>query len=402
MPTFSYRVAREDGRVLEELAAADNEAALRERLVGEGYVVFSVTQAAGLATPTLFAKKGISARDFLVFNQELMTLLKVGVPIMKVFDILTDRPGHPHFLATLRAVQSRIRAGGIIADALAEHPTFFSALYVSSIRAGEKSGNLVEVIGRFMGYQRRVIEVKKKVVAALAYPAFLLSFSSLVLVFMVLFVMPKFAEIYGESGTQLPGLTRALLSFADSVRGGGFIGWIVGGGVAAFALWQGYHHPVGRRWADRAVLRMPLVGSILCRHDQVRIARTLSSLLKSGIPLVGALQIVSDAMLNASVREKLEGVTDAIRAGGALAPALAQTGLFPRISTEMIGVGEVTSALEEMLNDVAGFHEEELDLYLARVTTWVEPILLLVVGSLIAVVLIAMYLPIFNLAGVAQ
>jgi len=402
MPTFSYRVAREDGRVLEARAAADNEAALRERLVGEGYVVFSVTQAAGLATPPLFAKKGISARDFLVFNQELMTLLKVGVPIMKVFDILTDRPGHPHFLAALRAVQNRIRAGGGIADAMAEEPTFFSALYVSSLRAGEKSGNLVEVIGRFMAYQRRVIDVKKKVVAALAYPTFLLTFGMLVLLFLVLFVMPKFAEVYADSDAELPGITRALLAFTDSVRGGGFIGWIVGGGVAAFALWRGYQQPAGRRWADRVILRVPLVGPILRRNDQVRIARTLSSLLKSGIPLVGALQIVSDAMLNASVREKLEGVTDAIRAGGALAPALAQTGLFPRISTEMIGVGEVTSALEEMLNDVAGFHEEELDLYLARVTTWVEPVLLLAVGSLIAVVLVAMYLPIFNLAGVVQ
>ncbi len=402
MPTFSYRVALGDGQVLETRAASENEAALRERLAGEGYVVLSVTEAAGLARVTLFAKKGISARDFLVFNQELMTLLKAGLPIMKVFDILTDRPGHHHFLAALRAVQNRIREGGVIADAMAEHPTFFSALYVSSMRAGEKSGNLVEVISRFMGYQRRVIDVKKKVVAALAYPSFLLAFGGLVLMFLIVFVMPKFADMYADSGAELPGLTRVLLRLADSVRGGGFIGWIVGIVVAAVALWQGYHHPVGRRWADRVILHVPLVGTILRRHDQVRITRTLSSLLKSGIPLVGALQIVADAMLNASVRERLEGVTAAVRAGGALAPALAQTGLFPRISTEMIGVGEMTSALEEMLNDVAFFHEEELDLYLARVSTWVEPILLLAVGSLIAVVLVAMYLPIFNLAGVAQ
>ncbi len=401
MPSFTYRVARSDGAVMARRADSDNEAALRERLEGEGYLVLSIAEAAHLPAPTWFEKKGVSPRDFLAFNQELMVLLKAGLPIMKILDILMERGGRTAFSDALKAVQKDIREGGTIADAMAKHPAFFPEIYVSSLGAGEKSGNLVEVIGRFMAYQRRVIDVRKKVTAALAYPTFLLSFGILVLSFLLVFVMPKFSEMYAQASADLPWLTRALLGFVASVRGH-IVLWAGGGILVVFLLWKGYQHPSGRALFDRVLLHIPIVGPIVRRHYLIQITRTLSTVLKSGIPLVGALKIMSDAMTSRSVRDRLAGVSDAVRSGGGLASALAKTDLFPRLSTEMIGVGEQTSALEEMLNDVGGFHEEELDLYLARVTTWVEPILLLGVGAIIAVILIAMYLPIFNLAGTVQ
>jgi type IV pilus assembly protein PilC len=401
MPSFSYRVAKEDGTVLERRVASENEGVLRGQLTGEGYLILSIAEVSkGCSLPS-FSRRGVSARNFLAFNQELMTLLKAGLPILKIMDILMERRGEHGFSEALTAVREEVRNGTTIADAMEKQPDFFSEIYVSSLRAGEKSGNLIEVIGRFMAYQRRVLEVQKKVKGAFAYPAFLVIFSVLVLSFLITFVLPKFTAMYADSGSELPALTRALLGFVQVLKDHGIVilGIIA---LAAFGGHRAYQSRWGRERLDRIIMQIPGLGPIVQRHYLIRISRTLSTVLKSGIPLVAALKILTDAMDNRRVRDKMESVVASVRAGGGLAPALAQTSLFPRLSIEMISVGEQTSAIEEMLDNVAGFHEEELDLYLGRVTTWVEPILLLAVGAMIAVILMAMYLPIFSLSGVVQ
>ncbi len=399
MPAFTYRIAQSDGRVTAQKIDAESAIALRRRLEAEGHLVLSVAQSG--ASLVLFEKKTISTRDFLAFNQKFAVLLRAGLPIIKILDILIEGSHQPVLAQALRGVQQGIREGHGIAEALSRYPKIFPEIYAASIAAGEKSGNLIEVIRRFMAYQRRVIDVRKKVVAALAYPSFLIVFASLVLLFLILYIMPKFSGIYAEAGAALPGLTRILLDFVDSLREYR-VAWFAGVVTVSLALGWGYRSREGRALLDRTIMRFPIVGPIVQRHYLIRITRTLSTVLKSGIPLVSSLRILLDSLESPSLRARMSVVVDAVSAGGKLAQALATTALFPRISIEMIGVGEQTAALEDMLNDVAEFHEEELDLYLARVTTWIEPVLLLGVGALIAIILMAMYLPIFNLAGVVQ
>jgi type IV pilus assembly protein PilC len=398
MARFLYRVAKGDGTIVARQEEAESEALLRSRLEGEGYLVLSISKAIGLSLPLLSFQRRLPPRDFLVFNQELMVLLKAGLPIMKIFDVLVERGSQPGFVEALKAVQRDIRSGSAMSDAMAKHPGYFSDLYVSSLRAGEKSGNLVEVITRFMDYQKKILEVKKKVTGALAYPSFLLVIGFGVLGFLLIYVMPSFSEIYEGSKMELPLFTRILLGVVRFIKGNILLLLVASLGFGMF-LWSLYQSGWGRAQADRLALAVPFIKPIVRRHHLIRISRTLSTILKSGIPLVEAIRMVASSMTNRVVRLEVERAGEAVKGGVGISAALSQIDLFPKISTEMIAVGESTGSLEEMLGQVANFHEEELDLYLSRVTTWVEPVLLLSIGSLVALILIAMYLPIFHLAG---
>jgi type IV pilus assembly protein PilC len=281
---------------------------------------------------------------------------------------------------------------------MAKERGYFPELYTSSLRAGEKSGNLLEIIGRYIDYQRKLLAVRKKVVAALAYPSFLLGVGLGVMVFLLIYVMPSFSEIYRDANTELPSLTRVLLSLVTFLRAH-LITLLALVALGAVGARLAYHQRWGRRTYDLSMLRIPLIRAILLKHYIIRIARTLGAVLKSGIPLVPALEMTREAMANGVVAERIEQATDRVKEGVSLSNALAETDLMPRMVIEMISVGEATGALEEMLLQVADFHEDELDLYLSRVTTWVEPALLLLMGGVIAIILIAMYLPVFHLAG---
>lgn len=398
MPLFSYRIAKPDGTIQERQAEAEDAVALRGRLEEEGNLVLSISESIGFSLPDFPLKRKISPHEFLIFNQEFVALLRAGLPIMKILDLLSERGDQPGFAAALKDVQREVRGGGTIADAMSRHPVYFPPLYVSSLRAGEKSGNLVEVLGRFMEYQKKVLEVRKKVLAALAYPAFLLVVGIGVLGFLLTYVMPSFSELYADSQVELPLITRFLLGLVDFLRQY-FLAILLGLVLAGLLLWRLLCSAWGRAVSDRLALQAIFLGPIIKRHHLIRIARTLSTVLKSGIPLVDSLTIVGAAMTNQLVARQIGKVGGEVRGGVALALAFSKVALFPRMSTEMIAVGETTGSLEEMLQEVANFHEDELDLYLSRVATWVEPILLLLIGSLVAVILIAMYLPIFNLAG---
>ena len=400
MPLFSFRVAKADGTILQQWAEAEDEGVLRERLEAEGFLVLAISPSQAQAPP-LVLRRGISARDFLTFNHELRVLLKAGLPIMKVMDILTEGQWKPTFSEALKGVRQAVREGSAISEAMTKYPAFFPTLYIASLQAGERSGNLVEVIERFMIYQRKLIALRKKVFAALAYPSFLLLFGGGVLAFLIFYVIPTFSEVYAGAEQSLPFVTRLLLGVVHATRVS-VLFWLPGGLLGLFLLHRAYQSERGRAFYDRIILRLPIVGPIVQRNYLIRITRTLSTILKSGMPVVGALRIMRDGMDNGTIRRQLAAVDDEIRRGGKLAAAFSHIGFLPKITIEMIGVGEMTGALEEMLNEVADFHEEEMDLYLSRVTTWIEPALLLVVGLVIAFVLVAMYLPIFQLAGTIQ
>lgn len=402
MPTFVCRIGKPDGTVLEERLEAEDEADARLRLDRRGVVVFGVKPTGRLHafSPRLAAPfhRGLTSAEFLVFNQELLVLIKAGLPIMRALDILAGRSGHPTFQRVLGDVREQVRGGSSLADGMARHPREFPELYVASLRAGERSGNVVEMLVRYQAFMKRMLAVRKKIVSSLSYPAFLLVMGAGVILFLLAFVMPTFLDVYREAQADLPAATRWLMAFVGFLKQWvlALIGLLIAG-IVGLRLWR--RTPTGRRLFDRGLLWMPGLGRIVRTHYTISLSRTLATILTGGIPLVTALRMVADSIPNRAVVEHLSGVIERVKTGSGVAAAFAVGGFMPRMTLEMIEVGETTGALEEMLNQIADFHEEELDRMLTRITTWVEPVLLLVMGGLVAAVVVTMYLPIFNLAG---
>jgi type IV pilus assembly protein PilC len=402
MPTFVCRIGKADGTVLEERLEAENEADARHRLDRRGMVVFAIRPVGRfqVVAPGFVSSfhRGLPPREFLVFNQELLVLIKAGLPILRALDILAGRTGHPPFQRSLVDIREQVRGGSSLADAMTTHPRYFPELYVASLRAGERSGNVVEMLARYQTFLKRMIALRKKIVGALSYPAFLLVVGAGVILFLLAVVMPTFLDVYREAQSELPAATRWLIALVGFLRQ--WIGLVALGIIAAVVAFRFWHKtPGGRFWTDRLLLRLPLIGPIIRTHYTVSIARTLATILAGGIPLVSALKLVGESTPNRVVARHVEDVIERVKTGSGVAAAFAPGGLMSRMTLEMIEVGETTGALEEMLVQVGEFHEDELDRTLTQITTWVEPALLLLMGGLVAVVVITMYLPIFNLAG---
>ena len=400
MPQFRYKAARPDGTVLEARVDGDNEAAVRTVLEQQGLLIFTLENA-GTRTAlsfTLWQSGKLPLREFLVFNQEFLALVKSGLPVLRIFDILADRAPRPRFKTCLQAVRNEIRGGAAISDAMAGHPAVFPELYRASLRSGEQTGNLAEVLQRYIAYLKLVIGLREKVVKALAYPAFLVVAGAGVVLFLLMYVMPTFAEIYGRGKATLPFATRMLLTAVE--QGRLWLPWMAAGTVGAVALlYRWARTPRGGAQLDFVSLRLPVVGDVFRKSHIVRLTRTLATILAGGIPLLHALQVTAGAITNREISQALGRTAERVREGVSLAASLKQEGFMPPMTLEMIDVGETTGSLEQMLLEVAEFHEGELDLRLSQLTTWIEPVLLLVMGVLVGAIVIIMYLPVFQLAG---
>jgi type IV pilus assembly protein PilC len=403
MPRFAYRIGKSDGTILEEKVDAENEEDLKSDLESKGYLVFSVRKLQGLnlsfSLPQFSSR--ISQREFLIFNQEFSALLRAGLPIIRVIDILVERVENPGFQKDLMAVRQEIKNGSAISDAMAKHPRHFPELYVASLRAGEQSGNLSEILDRFISYLKRMIAVQRKVMTSLSYPSFLVVVSVAVVLFLLTFVMPTFSDIYKESNAQLPQSTLYLMGFVDFLKEY-FLAII----AVLVLMLIGFRYWVktetGRRNTDRWLLKIPLLGSLMIQHNIIRVSRTLSTILTGGIPLVPALGMVVRAVTNQDLSLRIQQSMEQVKEGVSLARAFAGMAFFPRMLVEMVEVGEQTGSLPEMLREIADFQEDELDLRLTRLMTWIEPSILLIMGVFVSTIVIIMYLPIFNLAGTIQ
>jgi type IV pilus assembly protein PilC len=381
MPWYAYKIGKSDGAIVEERVEAEDEERLKAELEGKGYLVFSIRKLQHLTfsfSRPLF-KRRASLREFLIFSQEFLALLRAGLPIIRIFDILVERVEHSAFQHALRGVRQEIKSGSSISDAMGRHPLHFPELYVASLRAGEQSGNLAEILERYISYLKKMIAVQRKVVTALSYPGFLVGVSVAVVLFLLTYVMPTFSEIYKESTAELPYSTRYLMHLVDFLKGN-FILLVtsvilISIGVRLWVKTEG-----GRRWVDRWSLGLPLLGDLLIRHNIIRVSRTLSTILIGGIPLVSALGMVVGAVTNRELSRRIQKAMEEVKEGVSLARAFAGMAFFPRILVEMVEVGEQTGSLPEMLREVADFQEEELDLRLTRLMTWIEPAILLVMG----------------------
>ncbi|HET9963368.1 MAG TPA: type II secretion system F family protein [Nitrospiraceae bacterium] len=404
MAVFAYRAARADGSTFEGQIEGDDEQLVRAKLEAEGLLVFRLARrGTRLGVPGLPVGRWskLPLQEFLVFNQELLALIKAGLPVLRIWDLLIDRAQRAPFREALQSIRQDIRGGASVSESLTKHPVYFSELYLATIRAGEQSGNLAEVLQRYIAYLKLMIELRQKVVKALAYPGFLVVVGIAVVGFLLSYVMPTFVSVYGESAANLPGATRALITVIQMAEAQLIPTLLVAGAViVAGRTW--YQTPAGRFTVDRQLLRLPLIGTILVQHHTIQLARTLATVLAGGTPLVDALEVARGAVSNRFVSRGLASAVAEIREGNTLAAAIERPKILPKLAIEMLSVGEETGSLEPMLRDVAEFYEGDLDVRLSQLTTWIEPVLLLIMGVVVGGIVIIMYLPIFQMAGTIQ
>jgi type IV pilus assembly protein PilC len=397
---FRCRLGTPGGEIIEGLYVADSEARLRREFEEKGLYVLGLHRAgrarfAGIALPR---RARIATREFVVFNQELATLLKAGMPLVQSLDILRRRATNPVFKAVLDDVNDRVRAGSSLSESFEAHGALFPGVYTASLLAGEKSGNLEQVIRRYVSYVKVVANVKRKTVSALVYPLILLALSMVVVSIIMLRVVPAFGEFYSQFGEELPLSTRvivAISSFASSY----FLPIVIVVALVAVGAWQWLQRPGKREWFDRMVLRLPGLGGIAQKFATSQAARTLATLLGGGIPLVNAIDVSARSIRNQYMAHELRSAAQQVREGRALALAMSDSGAFPDVAIKMVEVGESTGALQEMLNSLADFYDEEIETNLGRFVTLVEPILLIVMGLVIAGLLLSLYMPLFNLSN---
>ncbi len=397
---FRCRLGTSAGEVIEGVYAAESESRLRRELEDRGLYVLAIQKAGGLSFGglSLPSRSRVSTREFLVFNQELATLLKAGMPLVQSLDILKRRVANPAFKSVLDDVYDRVRAGNSLSEAFEAHGAMFPGVYTASLLAGEKSGNLEQVIRRYVSYVKVVATVRRKTISALVYPAILLALSLVVVSIIILKVVPEFAAFYGQFQQDLPLSTRMIVAVSEfAVTYAMVLGLTAI--VAAAGVWAWQKRPRQRERFDRWLLQMPGLGPIMRKFSTSQAARTLATLLGGGIPLVNAIDVAARSIRNRYIAHELHSAGQQVREGRALAVAMQDSGAFTDVAIKMVEVGESTGALQEMLNSLADFYDEEIDTNLGRFITLVEPLLLVVMGIIIAGLLLALYMPLFDMGG---
>jgi type IV pilus assembly protein PilC len=326
----------------------------------------------------------------------MIALLKAGLPVVHSFEILLERQESPALRAVLADIKEKINAGASLSEAFAEQGDAFPRLYWTSLKAGEKSGEIEAVLRRYLKYQKTLIGISRKVITTLVYPAILIVLSTVLITILMTFVIPRFATLFEDFNAELPLLTVLVVNVATFLRHN--VLWIAAGLVAAgFGVHRFLQSSKGREWGDLTILKVPVLGGILRRFAITQFTRSLATLLGGGTPLVPALENAAEAIGNTSVSRQVRQVVPRVREGGELWKSLESTGIFTNLTIEMIKVGESTGALEEMLTSVSDFYDEEIDVRLARVISFVEPMILVIMGGVIVTILLSVYLPIFRI-----
>ncbi len=397
---FRCRLGTLGGEVFEGVYVAESEARLRRELEEKGLYVLGIQRAGrvALGRVPLPKRSRVSTREFLVFNQELATLLKAGMPLVQSLDILRSRVTNSLFKSVLDDVYERVRGGSSLSESFEAHGAMFPGVYTASLLAGEKSGSLEQVIRRYVAYVKVVATVRRRTISALVYPSILLVLSLVVVSIIVLRVVPQFTAFYEQFGRELPLSTRVIMAVSEVARTylWLFILGAIGGGAA---LWAWMQQPSQRERFDRWILRVPGLGPVARKFSTSQAARTLGTLLQGGIPLVNALDVAARSIQNRYIAHELRTAGQKVREGRALSAAMNDSGAFTDVAIKMVEVGESTGALQEMLNSLADFYDEEIETNLGRFITLVEPLLLVVMGLVIAGLLLALYMPLFNISA---
>ena len=397
---YVCKVGTPAGEVVERTFSAADEAALRAELSQQGYYLFGITRGTGLSGFTL-RKARVAPSLVLIFAQELAALLKAGLPLLQSLDIMLERQRDPVFRRSLGSVRDKVKGGTALSEAFKAEAELYPPIFAASLVAGERSGALEGVLRRFAQHLRLNESLKKKAVSASVYPLVLIATMLVMVVVLLVFVIPQFQSFYEGLGAELPLPTRILLAIATTVKEN--ILWIllvVAGVVVTFLLWR--QRAGSAIVIDRALLRLPYFGGLIRMYATSQLMRTLSTLLAGGLPLLSSLETSSASIGNRAMGTAVAGCTHRIREGASLTTALESTGMFEALPLEMVKVGEQTGALADMLNAVAEFYDEDLDIRIATVLSLVEPVLLVMMAIVVAGMLLAFYLPMFEAISTIQ
>jgi type IV pilus assembly protein PilC len=396
MPQFLVKVADEQGHLRQQVEHGSSEAEIHDRFTQQGYLVYWVKP------QTLFSGRAgqpgrLRPATFLIFNQQFLTLMKAGLPILTALDLLIKRQKDKSLLKLLENVRERVKGGELLSDSFAAQQVF-PKMYTTTLLAGEKSGNMEEVLNRYIQYQRIAQTFRKKLMVSLVYPALLVTVVTLMLIFLITYVVPKFADLFNNLGADLPAITVFMLAVGLNAQK---YAWVVALAVVVggLLLWRWKQSDRGAEAIDRFLLSLPLIGEIRLKYQVANFSRILATLLQGGLPLVPAMETAGASM---SSRQMLNGINTAaerVREGQGLAKSLEDQKLFPDLAVEMLEVGESTGALPAMLGSVAEFYEEDVQTALGAAMALIEPMILIIMAVFVGGILISLYMPIFTLGA---
>lgn len=398
MPKYLCKIVTSTGQILEREFEADSRDALRQRLDDDGFCLLKLKGQRFALNAAFGRRSKLSTGQFISFNQELLVLLRAGLPILQVLESLQENMETGPLHKVLHKIRDDIKGGRRLSDAFGDYPQFFPPLYLASLRAGEQTGDLPVTLQRFLNYFKRMEAIRGRVKSALFYPSLLLLAVAALLLFMMIFVIPSFSRIYTDANVELPLLTRLLISTTDGFTAA--LPWLVIGLPAAviglrFALGS----ERGRLWWDRLRLRLPLLGVLMRHFALLNFNRTVATILNSGLPVLAALELAGKTLTNRELERRLAQVVEAVRQGGRLSAACRETAFMPPMAVRLVAAGESAGALQEMLSELAGYLEDDVDRRLQRLTTMIEPLVMIFMGLVIGGLVVAMYLPIFKIGG---
>jgi len=396
---FHCRLGTKSGEIIEGVYVAQTEAALRLELEDKGMHVLALRPRMRLGSFSFATSRKITRHEFLVFNQELATLLKAGMPLVQSLDILRTRLTNQLFKSVLDDVHEKVRSGTALSDAFAAHGDLFPNVYTASLMAGERAGNLDAVLRRYVAYSKTVDTVRSKTISAMIYPAILIGLAVVLVSIIIVKVVPTFSEFYLSFDAELPLSTRAIVAVSEVIRAQLWL-ILIGSGVGLVAFLGWARRPGHAPKIDKILLTLPFVGPSFHKFATSQVARTLATLLGGGIPLVNAIDIASRSTGNRHLGEELAIVATKVREGQSFAVTMFERKTVPDVALKMIEVGESTGALTEMLNSLADFYDEEIDTDVSRFVTVIEPAMLVFMGVVIAGIVLALYMPLFQLTSV--
>ena len=399
MAEYVVKAADERGNLLQQVERGYSESEIRDRFSQQGYLVYSV-KPRGIFTDgkiQLGRRHKVRQSQFVIFNQQFLTLIKAGLPILSSLDLLIKRQKDAHLHSVLENVRDRVKGGELLSDSFAAQAVF-PKIYTTTLLAGEKSGNMEEVLSRYIAFQRMALTFKKKVAVSLVYPTLLVTVASCMIVFLVTYVVPQFATLFQNFDAKLPAITVFMLAVGTHAQRYGPIAAVVFV-LLILGLWRWKSTEKGAERIDRFVLALPMLGNIWLKYQVANFARMLSTLLVGGLPLVPSMETAGASMSSWRILNGVAAAAVRVREGQSLAKSLEQLNMFPDLSVEMIEVGESTGALPAMLNSVAEFYEEDVQTALGAAMALIEPMILIIMAVFVGGVLISLYLPIFTLGS---
>jgi type IV pilus assembly protein PilC len=397
-PVWRWTGKTRQGEALKGQMEAADDAAVRARLKQLGIEASSVRRVVGLDLSIPGLGSGIRTKDLLVFTRQFSVMIDAGLPLVQALDIIATQSDNRAFRKVLLAVKGRVESGSTFADALADHPKVFDELFVQLVRAGEIGGMLDVILSRLGAYIEKSEKLKRRVKGAMVYPAIVLCVAVGVMFILLTFVTPVFEKMFRDFGGAMPGPTRLLIDVSHLVRRFWYLVLAVPvGGAAAFRAVLRTRR--GRTAWDAGILKVPLFGMLVRKVAVARFTRTLGTMLSSGVPILDALDVVAKSAGNTTIERAVRYVRNKISEGKGIAQPLGEAKVFPPMVVQMIGVGEATGAMDAMLSKIADFYDDEVDVAVAALTSMIEPLMMVVMGSMVGGFLIAMYLPIFNIAG---